>query len=239
MINNTINVRVIRQPVKTISIPKSKSLPVKKKKNRKEKHRLKVKTTEGSIFRKTDISYLPWKQYFHDDRAMRKKKNLDSSVKQAANKQGQWNRNGHWLRAASSSIDRHRPETHQLVEFVPLLADGGGGRISISTPLRARVRLSSNGSAMLEISCDTAVEYRYSLPAFPDSSRTTSKNVIRDGLHSPAEHAHALLRYLPDKTRNSTILPLVESKRMFDRLPIFRSRFNWISLRFEMKTIGQ
>ena len=46
---------------------------------------------------------------------------------------------------------------------------------------------------------------------------------------------HALLRYLPDKTRNSAILPLVQPKRMCDWHPIFRSRFNW----FEMKTIGQ
>lgn len=73
------------------------------------------------------------------------------------------------------------PQTHQLVEFVPLWRTTGWTHFDFH-PLRARVRLSSNGSAMLEISCDTTVEYRYSLPAFHDSSRTTSKNVIF-GLH--------------------------------------------------------
>lgn len=88
-----------------------------------KKARLKVKTTEASIFRKhifhtyressifTTIACTGWKK-------------LDSSVKQATSKQGQWNRNSHWLWATSLSIDRHRLQTHQLVEFVPLLADG-------------------------------------------------------------------------------------------------------------------
>lgn len=42
-------------------------------------------------------------------------------------------------------------------------------------PLRVRVRLSSNGLAMLEISYGTPVEYRYSLLDF---SRTISKDII-------------------------------------------------------------
>lgn len=75
-------------------------------------------------------------------------------------------------------IDRHQPQTPSIGRIRPPLTDGRWTHFDFH-PLRARVRLSSNGSAMLEISCDTTMEYRYSLPALLDSSRTTSKDAIR------------------------------------------------------------